>query len=605
VKSLIFLNLKFNYINKIHLIKINLFNFIFFTLLGIIIFISGYHFSKFGLDLTDTGFFLYLQNNISHGKINDIGLLSLTCGSDIVGAIWLNIFQKNPELIFARLGAFLIVYLICIFLFFILFEISKNKWLSAFLVVFIYLLWPGIKSFPILNYDLVPLLPLSIFFYLFILTKKNNYNFNLLNILIGFTSCILIFTRLPLFLPVIIILGINIYFEKAEKHEIYKKYFIGFVLALFFLMLIPICRNYFIHSYLNLMKISNGDMSLYYKLNSDSNYGITTQLYFWIRGYVRILIIIILILFLAFLNKKLVKYLNDNFLKGLIISIILSITFFFNKISDVLGYDYLQFYNNFFNYILESIFLVICLLILINKKNEYREITLFALIFFVFYPVGSNSFEKKLILSAPIFFIPIYLIYLKNTNLNSLYLKIENHFDLKYIIKIIGITYIISSIVNLYNFIPYRESAIYELSKKIQTKGLKNIQTTEERYEAVMPLYNWLNNTTNSKNTLLCLDRTSLLNYTLQLDGVFDYPWPLLLDNNFFSNRLNNLDKENKAPDYIVIPLIDMSIPNWEKQKPPFKLDDFHNKYFSMYLLKYSIVYKSEYFSVWKNIKTK
>jgi hypothetical protein len=101
------------------------------------------------------------------------------------------------------------------------------------------------------------------------------------------------------------------------------------------------------------------------------------------------------------------------------------------------------------------------------------------------------------------------------------------------------------------------------------------------------------------------LDRTSLLNYTLQLDGVFDYPWPLLLDNNFFSNRLNNLDKENKAPDYIVIPLIDMSIPNWEKQKPPFKLDDFHNKYLSMYLLKYSIVYKSEYFSVWKNIKTK
>jgi hypothetical protein len=153
--------------------------------------------------------------------------------------------------------------------------------------------------------------------------------------------------------------------------------------------------------------------------------------------------------------------------------------------------------------------------------------------------------------------------------------------------------------MNLINFTPYRESSVKNLNQKSDIQGLVNIRTTEKRYQAVYPLYIWFHNQNLTNKSLLCLDRVSLFNYTLKLNGVFDYPWPLLLDNDFFANRLNDLEKNKISPDYILLPVVDMSYPDWETTKIPFKLNDFHQIFFKKYLLNYQIGYKSDYFIVW------
>lgn len=585
--------------------KIYSFNILFYLVLAIIVFFTGIYYSKYGLDLTDSGFFLYIQNKIAQGKLTDFGLLNLTSGSDIVGAMWLNIFKNNPDLLFARMGAFFLVYLTSIIIFKIIYEITKDKWVSAISVLLIYIYWPGVKSFPIINYDLAPLLPLSIFYYLCIRIKNNKIisNTNVLNIKLGIISLILVFTRIPLILPILIILFYNIYTdEKTYRFKTLKYYTLGISIGCLIIMLIPISRNYFYLSYINLNKILKGDNTIFYSLNSETNYGLFTQIKFWIRGYSRLLIILIFLLLISFLNKKLQFKINKNLYKLLIATIILTCSLTFGFIGNFFGFDHLQFYNHFLNYFLNAIFILISFILLFEKQNKINEIALISLILFCFYPVGSNSFEKKLILTIPIFFVPTYFIYLKNNNFNSLTYYLDKYFSLRSTIHLLVIIYLTFTTINLFNLIPYRESAINKLTNRIHENGIKNIYTSKERYNAVLPMYKWLQKRNNINKTLLCLDRMSLINYTLKYDGVFDYPWPLLLENNYFFNRLDQLAIENKSPNYIVLPLIDMSNPNWETIKPPFLLDKAHNNYLQKYLLKYKIGFKSDYFCVWEKI---
>ncbi|MCF8340669.1 MAG: hypothetical protein K9I82_06825 [Chitinophagaceae bacterium] len=560
----------------------------------------------FGLDFTDSGFFLYTQFKISQGDFNDVGLLSTTCGSDIIGALWINLFKEQPSLLFARMGAFIIVYIICIILYFIILEITNNKILTGFSVLLIYFIWPGFKSFPIINYDLAPLLPLSLIYYLTIIIFKKNCNQNqkFLYLILGFSNLILVFTRLPLILPSLLILILMLYFEGESRFINFKYFIVGILFAIVILFLINISRNYLLNQISNIIKVYNGNYANYYKINTDSNYGIKSQIYFWIRGYFRIILSITLIIGISFFINKFQKIIKNRLLQYLTFTIfITSLNFLpIDEIILITGYDRLQFISHFFNYFIIAIFLIISIISLFSRDKTITKVTFIILIYFLLYPLGSNSFEKKLILTIPIFILPSYLIYLKSFKTNKFSIYIEKYISLNYTIKMLFITYIIFSIVNLTNFTPYRESSVKDLNQKCDIEGLINIRTTQKRYQAFSPLYIWFHNENLINKSLLCLDRVSLFNYTLKLNGVFDYPWPLLLDNDFFAKRLNDFEKNKISPDYILLPVVDMSYSDWETTKVPFILNDFHQIFLKKYLQKYQVGYKSDYFIVWKKI---
>jgi hypothetical protein len=66
-----------------------LLSFIFIIVFTLLFTFWGTFWSKWGIDLTDSGFFLYSQNRLINQKVGDITPTYLWIGSDLLGSFWL------------------------------------------------------------------------------------------------------------------------------------------------------------------------------------------------------------------------------------------------------------------------------------------------------------------------------------------------------------------------------------------------------------------------------------------------------------------------------------------------------------------------------------
>ena len=143
----------------------NKFHFPIILLLILFAFFLGLYGAKFGLDVTDTGFFLYSQYRLLNGGMVEESALHLTMGSDWIGALWIHYVADN-SLYIAKVGSLFLRFLVLAFVYMSVSNILKNKIYSAYLTIFSYFAFSSVFGFMIINYDLAPLLPISIIMWL-------------------------------------------------------------------------------------------------------------------------------------------------------------------------------------------------------------------------------------------------------------------------------------------------------------------------------------------------------------------------------------------------------------------------------------------------------
>jgi hypothetical protein len=591
--------------NKINEIKQSTYVFICSILFILIILPLSYYWAKFGLDTTDTGFFLYSQNKINLGTLNETGPNLFWIGSDLLGSIWLKIIGI-PSLHKARIAAYLLDGLIFFIIHFCLLNIIKDRINAIYSSFFSYLFFGATNIFPIINYDLAPLLPISLLFYILIRIVYKNEQFKSYYFFVGILLYVMIFMRLPLLFLALSFLLIFILQNKNQKKIVFFSIIIGFI----FIQIIFLQFEYFRNpTYLMYRTIGgtfykllgyNDSKTDSLSLLSSNNYGVSSQIFYWLRGYIRIIIFTFLITFvLYFLLKKTSKQLQTIFHWALLLILV---AFVFLPISKILKYNFETIQNQVFNIYLLSGLTLFFLFIFLLKTGIHQSLILFLTSLFFLFPLGSNSFEKKLILTFPLIIPALYFIFLStpiiilNKKLNLFYKS------LIWLSKLIFIPILIVTIRN-YNNYPYKDSEISSLTMNLQVSPLKNIQTTKKRGDEIESVVSYLLKNKKSDSKILCVGRISIFNYLTNTDGIFDYPWPTYLNFRYFQSRIDiHLNQKNKL-DFIVLPLYDVTQKNWEQRHLPL---DFKSNYINYVINSankygYTKVYSTEYFMIMKS----
>jgi hypothetical protein len=246
-------------------------------------------------------------------------------------------------------------------------------------------------------------------------------------------------------------------------------------------------------------------------------------------------------------------------------------------------------------YILPSV--VFLFFYLIYKfENGNKFILLYLFFTFLFYSLGSNSFEKKITLTFPVV-MPILFTLLNRLDLkHSLFTK--NRIKILFF-TLIAILFIQD--IKKANFYPYRENSISNLNSEFNTPPLKNIYTSTKRKNAIEPVIDYLLKNKKDSSTLLSLGTTNTFNYLTNMNGVFDYPNPSYVDTTFINIKLLEFTRMNKKPNFIVYPMVDVTYNDWEISKIPI-IDT--NGFFSIinrFILvnNYKLVFKNEYFKIY------
>ncbi len=592
-------------INKINEIKQGSYVFIALVLSFLIISPLSYYWAKFGFDTTDTGFFLYTQNKINFGTLNETGPNLYWIGSDLFGSLWLKLIG-DPSLHKARIGAYLLDGLIFFIIHFSLLNILNNRIKAINITFFTYLLFGAINIFPIINYDLAPLLPISLLFFILTRIVYKNENFKSYYFIVGILLYLMIFMRLPLILLALSFILIFIFQNKNQKKAVLLLIIIGFIFIQILFLRFEFFRNPTFLMYRTIGSTfykllghndsTTGSLSLL----SSNNYGVSSQILYWLRGYIRIIVFTFLITyFLYFLLKKTSKKFQTISHWSLFLSLVV---FLFLPISNIFKYNLETIQNQALNIYLLSGLTLFFLLFFSLKTGIHQSLILFLASLFILFPLGSNSFEKKLILTFPLIIPALYFIYLStpvvllNEKLNLFYKS------LIWLSKLIFIPIIIITIKNYKNY-PYKDSEISSLNKTLQISPLKNIQTTKKRGDEIESVVSYLLKNKKSDSKILCVGRISILNYLTKTDGIFDYPWPTYLNISYFQSRIDILLNKTNKLDFIVFPLYDVTQENWEQRHLPL---DFNPNYIN-YVIDvankngYKKFYTTEYFMIMKS----
>ncbi len=600
---------KFYLINNLNTTKYSILFVFVFSFVSLPI---SYFFSKFGLDLSDTGFFLYSQTRISLNSLNESGPSFYWIGSDLLGSKWLDLIGK-PSLQLARFGAYLIHIIIFIIIHFSLVNIYGERVLPLILTFLTYFLFGSVNLFPIINYDLVPLLPVSLIFLILTnITYQKNRNY-LNYFTIGSLSFLVIYSRFTLALFVFILFFILSEDNKHWNSRRFLALITGFIFVQLSLYLFSNSGQYLLLFYETILNTflkliapefpSKGS----YSLIESNNYKISDQLFYWFRGYLRIILIVSLSFFTYYFS---VKYLSSFYKKiilyilfaGLLVFVILPFDNSFVLFGLMLNNIQSQFLNI---YLVSGLIITILLLSLRYTKNlkDDRTVYFFLITLFLLFPVGSNSFEKKLPLTFPLVAPSLILLYRKSELQRFRFDKALSSFLIS-ITKITILPIFILTLRNYTNF-PYRDYNIFNLDYAIESVGFENIKTSNNKAVEVRQLVTWLVKNKKEDEKVLCLGQCSMFNYILQQDGVFDYPWPTYLDINYFRDKLNETFQSNEKIGAIILPLFNIENSSWKKIEFQNYSNDPHIKYI-LDLVKegrYHISYKSNYFLVLKPLK--
>jgi hypothetical protein len=552
----------------------------------------GLFLSKWGIDLTDSGFFLYTQMRILNHKMTDISPTFLWIGSDWIGSLWLS-FSKTPDLQFARLGSFVLYGIVLIIVSFTIFEITNDKKFTIIVTILSYLSFCSLNIFSIIDYDSAPLLPLSILFYLIVkLLYRSKNAFFIISL--GAVVSYLLLSRISL-VPMLIIYGFTFfYFKRSLKAKDFLFFITGMLLTFLILFSFELTRSNILLTFnsiktLATLIITKKQLLTSFTIINSENHGFFDQLFYWTRGYLRFVIIMIFIIFILYLNNFSTKLFRYNIIFILLILTFTIYPFHFTNDTIINLQDQLV-----YNYILPSILFIIFIVIFkFDNENNFLLILLFFTM--TFYPLGSNSFEKKIPLTFPIV-IPILYTLFRETNLNKFHL-LKNRLN-----KIFISTILILVIVNFFklNKYPYRDLFITDLNSNFKEKSLYNIRTSLLKQSSIESVVHYLNNNKNKNSTLMSLGNANLFNYLTGIDGVFDYPNLLYLDQNYVGLKLDEMVKNNSIPEFIIYPLYDLRFSNWEVQKNRIIDNNGFYLHIQSFIKKnnYQIVFKNNYFKI-------
>ena len=568
-----------------------------FLLLFFIIIVNwAFFLSKWGIDLTDSGFFLYTQMRILNSKMTDISPTFLWIGSDWIGSFWLS-FSKYPDLQFARLGSFVLYGIVAIIVCFTIFELTSDKKLSIIITLISYLSFCSLNIFSIIDYDSAPLLPLSILFYLIVKFQNRHSNSSIL-FFIGSSTLFLILTRFTLFPMLLGYLIVIFYFQKNINFKQSLIFLFAILFTLLILFSFDLTRNNILLTYNSiktaiLSLISNDKQVTAFSIFNSNNYSLLDQLYFWIRGYSRFAVIIVIIILYLYLNIKYSKVAKFNLI--LFVSLISFIFYPFNRYSELQNHIYNLQDQLIYNYILPS-FVIFLIILLIKIDSKHKLILSLLFLTLIFYPLGSNSFEKKMPLTFPIL-IPILFTLFQNTDF--VHLTVLKKSIYKLFITFIFIL-IISNIFKINKF-PYRDLHINELTSKFKIQSLKNIRTTQTKKSSIEPVLEYLNKNSTKESTLLCVGNSSIINYLTNINGISDYPNISYADTNFVKINFSKLSNSNRLPNLIVYPSYDLRFSDWEIRKSQIIDETGFYLFIEKFIKKnnYELVFDNDYFKIY------
>lgn len=588
---------KINEVNQIKYILISLFFFI------LIICPLSYYWAKFGFDTTDTGFFLYSQSKINFENISESGPNLYWIGSDLVGALWLKIIGA-PSLQNARLGAYLLNGIIFLIIHFSLLNIINDKIKAIVVSLITYFLFGANNIFPIINYDLAPLLPISLLFLIFTRIIYKHENYKIYYYLIGVLIYLMIFMRFPLIILAFLFLLLFIFQSKNDKKVIALVILIGFVSIQIILIQFDFIKNptslfyvTIVDSLNKILGISHVSTSSF-SLLSSNNYGLLDQISYWLRGYFRIIIFTFLfIVFVSTLYLKMSKRALDFFIAFamFLLSILIVFPFYIFKIN----LETIQ--SQLLNIYLLSGLCIFFFFNFLFIKNINKWALFFIVALFILYPLGSNSFEKKLIITFPLVVPAIYFLF-DMSIVNFSNPRSELFYKSTVMLsKIVFIPICFSVLYNYKNF-PYKDSSIDKLTFHFRVASLFNVNTTQRRKDEIEKVLIFLNNHKRSDSKMLCLGKISMFNYLTNMDGVFDYPWPTYLGFNYFSSNISHSINLNNKLDFIVLPLYDVTQDGWEFRHDPIDIKPEYIAYVKDFAIKqgYSEAFKTEYFLILK-----
>ncbi len=279
---------------------------IFILLFACLFIIWGTYWSKWGIDLTDSGFFLYSQSRLINQKMESITPTFLWIGSDWIGSFWLSLTDQS-SLHFARIGSFVLYGLIFIFVYFSLLELTLDVKYSILITLSSYILFGSLNIFPLIDYDSAPLLFVTILFYLITkYFKSSNKNFILF--LIGIVTFYLLISRVTLIILICSYLTLIFFLFKKISLKNIVCFFSGVLFLLSILLIFSFTRKSLFLTFETLktsleMVFSKHKIISSLSLFNSHNYSLFDQLYFWIRGYFRFGMIITLFYFILLLFR--------------------------------------------------------------------------------------------------------------------------------------------------------------------------------------------------------------------------------------------------------------------------------------------------------------
>lgn len=194
-----------------------------------------------GIDVTDYGFHLTNQVQISNGNF-DNRFYTMYFFSDFVGGMWLKIIG-TPSILWAKFGGVLLNSLNAIIIFHILSNYFDKK--KVFYVVLVTTLFITMRNSYLIHYFSFPAFMVNIELLIFnkvINTNENQTEFKLFNFLLGFVYIVIIMSRFPLILMGLLPLFLFLYYvfankdsSKFKKSSIFISYGILFSMIIFIL----------------------------------------------------------------------------------------------------------------------------------------------------------------------------------------------------------------------------------------------------------------------------------------------------------------------------------------------------------------------------------
>lgn len=539
----------------------------------------GHYWGRFGIDVTDTGFFLQLQQQIVNGKINEISSPYLWFGTDLLGAMWLSLAE--PNLLHARTGSHFLTGIIGSIVFLTSKKIIGDSTKSAILVTFIYVIFWVFTGFQIINYGLAPLLPIALLFFTltFIVNKECG---SIINLSVGFILALIVFMRVPLIIFSICFLIIflsqqvhalknlrvsDILLEALSRFSIIA---LGSFTATLTLLAFPFVFNTFqqVGTHFLAEGLTYSENVNHFKTGFEeiNGYDVNHQAFRWIVGS----LIIVFFGFFYISIGALMSTTKSKVLSAAIPLLCFGIPIFvkqrFSMESEVYysivvrGVDY--FYS--FTYFAPVFVLTMCGFILwkfskeIDRADKFLVKTIIA--FTVLFPLGSNSFEKQMVLSAPIT-IPLLLSIIIKFNkqyvfysreLVSKMFKVALHSSLCFVPAIL--------FVKIVTLKPFNDEHYNLLTHKLEHQSLKGIVTTKQKADmlnVIMPIaFKYC-----GEKTLLANGRANLFNYALNANFVFPSFDPFGTSSEYFEAVL----KTSPPPGCILLSDIDFSSSSWQK----------------------------------------